>query len=70
MPGQTYECAKCGGRDFDKDEIRTTGGGLSRFFDVQNRKFITVSCTRCGYTELFRKDTSTAGNILDFLVGS
>jgi hypothetical protein len=34
---------------------------------VQNKKFITVSCTRCGYTELYKSQTGAGWNILDFL---
>ena len=69
MERHSYLCAKCGNREFESDEIRTTGNGFSRFFDVQNRKFTVVSCKRCGYCELYKKTTSTMGNVLDFLVG-
>ena len=41
---------------------------MAKIFDVQNKKFITVSCTKCGYTELYRQDTSTGMNVLDFLM--
>lgn len=61
-----YECAKCGNRDYDTDEITTTGSTFSKFFNVQNRKFTAVSCTRCNYTEFYKGDTSTLGNIIDF----
>ena len=26
-----------------------------KFFDVQNKKFVTISCCQCGYTELYRR---------------
>lgn len=62
-----YKCEKCGNKKYDKSEIRTTGGKLSKIFDVQNKKFIAVSCTNCGYTEFFRiNDSSTLSNIFDF----
>ena len=44
-------------------------GNFAKIFDVQNKKFITISCQRCGYTELYRADTSTGWNVLDFLLG-
>jgi predicted nucleic-acid-binding Zn-ribbon protein len=69
MEHRAYTCAKCGNREFESDEIRTTGNGFSRFFDVQNRRFTVVSCKRCGYSELYKQGTSTMGNVLDFLVG-
>jgi predicted nucleic-acid-binding Zn-ribbon protein len=51
------------------DEFRATGGNFAKFFDVQNKKFTTVSCGECGYTELYRGDTNTLGNVFDFFVG-
>ena len=36
--------------------------------DVQNKKFMTLSCDNCGYTELYKMQTSTGMNILDFLM--
>ncbi len=64
---QGYICPKCGGTHYETDEIRTTGGGFSRFFDVQNRKFTAISCSNCHYTELYKGSTGALGNILDFL---
>ena len=62
-----YNCAKCSSWEYESDEIRTTGSGFTRFFDIQNRKFIAISCAKCGYTELYKAGRgSTAGNILDF----
>ena len=66
---RNYVCPKCGNSRFEHDQFQATGGTLARVFDVQNKKFITVSCTQCGYTELYRAQTSTGMNILDFLMG-
>ncbi len=62
-----YTCPKCNHRKAEIDTIRTTGNGFSRFFDIQNRKFTAVTCTNCGYTELYRMKTGSGGNVLDFL---
>ncbi|MCY1719177.1 zinc ribbon domain-containing protein [Prolixibacteraceae bacterium Z1-6] len=63
-----FSCAKCNSWEYETDEIRTTGSGFTRFFDIQNRKFTVVSCKRCGYSELYKAGRgSTAGSILDFL---
>lgn len=64
-----YVCPKCGSSEYITDTIQTTGGNLSKFFDVQNKKFLAVSCAKCGYTELYREDSSMASNIFDFLIG-
>jgi len=65
----TYKCIKCGCDQYETDQFQATGGTLSKIFDVQNKKFITISCKKCGYTELYKGTTSTGGNILDFLMG-
>ena len=70
MDQQQYVCAKCGCRSYESDQFQATGGNFAKIFDVQNKRFITISCTRCGYTELFRAETSAGWNILDVLMGS
>ena len=46
MQHQNWKCLKCNHTDFETDEFRATGG-ISRFFDIQNKKFTTVICSRC-----------------------
>ncbi|MFA6844305.1 MAG: zinc ribbon domain-containing protein [Sphaerochaetaceae bacterium] len=69
MEKKQYVCPKCGCIEFDSDTIQTTGGNLSRLFDVQNKRFIAVSCRRCGYTEFYKQESSLGMNILDLLIG-
>ena len=61
-----YRCAKCGNHSYETGEFRATGGFLSKIFDVQSRRFTTVICRRCRYTEIYQADSSTLGNIFDF----
>ena len=49
--------------------MQATGGNFAKLFDVQNKKFTTVSCTACGYTELYRAVGSAGWDIADFLLG-
>lgn len=65
---RNYVCPKCGNTQYDSDQFQATGGNFAKLFDVQNKKFITLSCTQCGYTELYRAKTDTGMNILDFLM--
>lgn len=69
MEKHQYICPKCGNRHFESDRFRATGGNIAKLLDIQNKKFITVSCTNCGYTEIYKDKTSAGMNILDFLVG-
>ncbi len=64
-----YKCVKCGNEEYEKDQFQATGGDFAKLFDVQNRKFITISCTKCGYTELYKETSNGIDNIFDFLVG-
>ncbi|HMA68848.1 MAG TPA: zinc ribbon domain-containing protein [Candidatus Mcinerneyibacterium sp.] len=66
MNTKEYKCPKCGNLTFKTDQMRATGGGFSKIFDVQNKKFTTISCEKCGYTEFYKAETSTLGNIFDF----
>ncbi|MDT2831339.1 zinc ribbon domain-containing protein [Vagococcus carniphilus] len=69
MEKKQYCCEKCGNDSYQSDQFQATGGNFAKIFDVQNKKFITVSCTRCGFTELYRSETSDGWNVLDFLMG-
>lgn len=69
MEQQMYQCPKCGNTAYVSDQFQATGGNFAKIFDVQNKKFITISCARCGFTELYRSQTSDGWNILDFLIG-
>lgn len=60
-------CPKCGHTEAEVDDIPTTGSGFSRLFDIQNRRFKTVSCTRCGYTEFYKGRRPDV--VLDLFIG-
>ncbi|NUC74518.1 nucleic acid-binding protein [Haloterrigena sp. SYSU A558-1] len=60
-------CPKCDHTETEIDEIATSGTGLSKLFDIQNRQFMVVSCTNCGYSELYRGQSS--GNMVDLFLG-
>lgn len=64
-----FVCSKCGCNTYVHDQFQATGGNFAKIFDVQNKKFITISCTQCGFTELYRNETSDGWNVLDFLMG-
>ncbi len=66
METTKYVCPKCGNRQYQVGEIRTTGSFLTKLFNIQNKKFTTLTCSKCRYTELFAADSNQMGNILDF----
>lgn len=65
MPNQ-WSCPKCGNTTYETDQFAATGGGLTKMLDIQNKKFSTVTCMRCKYTELYKASTSALGNLFDF----
>lgn len=70
MEKKQYICPKCGNNEYEADQFQATGGNLAKIFDVQNKKFTTISCKRCGYTELYKTQSSSGWNVLDFLIGN
>ncbi|MHC4598279.1 MAG: zinc ribbon domain-containing protein [Planctomycetota bacterium] len=66
MGSGRFECPKCGNHKYERGEMRAAGGFWSKIFDVQSRRFTSVTCTRCRYTEFYKGDSSALGNVLDF----
>lgn len=66
MQQLNYKCPKCSNTQCDIGEMRAAGGFWSKIFDVQGKRFSTVTCTRCKYTEIFLAESSMLGNIFDF----
>lgn len=64
----SWICPKCNNTEYEKDQFQATGGTFSKMFDIQNKRFITISCKNCGYTELYKAQTSAVSNIFDFLI--
>ena len=60
-----YRCPKCSQTVCAVGEMRAAGGFWSKIFDVQGAKFSSVTCENCKYTEFYKADTSTLGNIFD-----
>ena len=54
-------------KEYDLDEMRVAGSFWTKIFNIQNKKYTSVSCTKCSYTEFF-KDQPASGlaNVFDF----
>jgi predicted nucleic-acid-binding Zn-ribbon protein len=48
-----FSCARCGHRGAHVERLAMTGTGLSALLEVQKYRYAFVSCTDCGYTEVF-----------------
>lgn len=67
MEKQQYVCLKCGCTHYESDRFQATGGNFAKIFDVQNKRFVTITCKQCGYTELYKQSEQPGWDILDFL---
>ena len=43
MEKKQFVCPKCGNTSYESDQFQATGGNFAKLFDVQNKKFVTVS---------------------------
>ncbi|MFO7621178.1 MAG: zinc ribbon domain-containing protein [Bacteroidales bacterium] len=64
-----YTCPKCGTRTCEIGEVRTASSFLTKIFNIQNRKFTSVVCSKCKYTELYNVPSNKVGDVFDFFVG-
>lgn len=66
MEHLNFHCSKCGNTEYEIDEFRATGGFLTKIFDIQSKRFTTVTCNRCKYTEIYKTKSNMLGNVFDF----
>jgi predicted nucleic-acid-binding Zn-ribbon protein len=66
MRHRNWQCPKCNHLEYEADEFRATGGMFAKIFDVQNKRFSTISCENCTFTEVYRTPSSKIGNVFDF----
>ena len=65
-----YVCTECGCTSYETGQIRVSGGFWSSFFDVGNKRYNTVTCTRCGFTKFYQRTVSGVQKVFDFLGGN
>ena len=67
MEHENWICQKCKHKEYEVGEIRVTGSFWTKIFNVQNKKYTSVSCLKCSYTEFYKaQKSSTLGNVFDF----
>ena len=52
-----FVCEKCGHEHGRVERLAMSGTGLSRLMEIQAHRYAFVSCTNCGYTEVFNLRT-------------
>jgi len=59
MQHQNWSCPKCNHKEYEVGEIRVTGSFWTKIFNVQNKKYSSVSCSKCSYTEFYKDQPSS-----------
>jgi predicted nucleic-acid-binding Zn-ribbon protein len=54
---QEFVCARCKQKGAHVERLSMSGTGLSRLFEIQLYRYAFVSCTNCGYTEVYNLKT-------------
>lgn len=50
---QEFVCTRCEHQGAHVERLAMSGTGLSRLFEIQPYRYAFVSCTNCGYTEVY-----------------
>ncbi len=60
-----YTCPKCGSKTYIAGEISTTGNFLTRVLNIQSKRFTSVTCSECKYTEFYHLPFKRLSEVLD-----
>ena len=68
---EAFVCEKCDHQGAHVEKLAMAGTGLSRLLEIQRHRYAFVSCTNCGYTEVYNLRTLTGkddlGTFLEIL---
>ena len=62
-----WTCPKYESTEYSEDTVTMTGKTWSRFMNIQNRKFLAVTCSKCNYTEFYKGVSKGWESVIDFL---
>ncbi len=48
------------------ETVSMTSGGITKFFNVQNQKFLVITCSKCKFSEFYRSEVKSWESIIDF----
>lgn len=68
---EKFHCPRCGNHGGYAERLSMSGTGLSRLLEIQAHRYSFVSCSNCGYTEVYNLRTlegkDNLGTFLDIL---
>ena len=57
MLAEKFVCPRCDHQRGRVERLAMSGTGLSRLLEIQAHRYAFVSCSNCGYTEVFNLRT-------------
>jgi predicted nucleic-acid-binding Zn-ribbon protein len=63
-----FKCSKCGCTSYTQGQSLTSGGFLSKILNIQTRKFVTITCNDCGFSEFYERYQNPIANVVDILI--
>lgn len=64
-----FECMKCQHTAFEVGQLRGNGGLFSSIFNYNNKRFYSISCRACGFTEFYKRDLNSREKAVDLFTG-
>ncbi|MAS32411.1 MAG: hypothetical protein CL610_00295 [Anaerolineaceae bacterium] len=68
---EKFVCSRCDHHGAHVEKLAMSGTGLSRLFEIQPHRYAFVSCTNCGFTEVYNLRTlegnDNLGTFIDIL---
>jgi|WetSurMetagenome_2_1015567.scaffolds.fasta_scaffold177695_1 uncharacterized protein len=61
-----YKCPKCGTSQHEIGEIWTAGSMWTRILGFHNRRFTSVTCSMCHFTEFYKVPRKNIGEVVNF----
>lgn len=70
MQQESWQCSKCNYHGYETDQFAATSGKVfSRMFNFQSKKFSTITCKKCKFTEIYKTTAGKLESIFDILSG-
>jgi hypothetical protein len=61
-----YKCPKCGTSQCETGEIWAASSIVTRVLGFHNRRFTSVTCKMCHFTEFYKVSRKEIGEVLNF----
>ncbi|QFU04918.1 hypothetical protein FIU82_07805 [Pseudoalteromonas sp. THAF3] len=64
--GGDYQCPKCKCKGYEAGQLYAAADRLESILDYETGKYVTISCLDCGFTELYKRNSTVSAPLVDF----